>query len=68
MGAILIFAFNVIFVSVFVKLSLPANSYLILPFFAPSVFKRARFFAQRLCLLDHYEDDLLKLTLQDRGN
>ena len=41
--AILIFALNVIFVSVFVKLSLLANSYLLLPFLAPSVFKRASF-------------------------
>ena len=43
MGAILIFAFNVIFVSVFVTLSLLATSYLLLPFLAPSVFKRASF-------------------------
>ena len=37
MGAILIFALNVIFVSVFDSLSLLAHSYLLLPFLAPSV-------------------------------
>ena len=39
-----------------------------LAFLGTLCLEESPFFAQRLILLDHYEDDLLKLTLQERGN
>ena len=69
MGAILIFAFYVLFQRFGFRYVVIAGGLLpALAFLGTLCLQESPIFAQRLILLDHYEDDLLKLTLQDRGN
>ena len=69
MGAILIFAFYVLFQRFGFRYVLIAGGLLpALAFLGTLCLQESPIFAQRLILIDHYEDDLLKLTLQERGN
>ena len=69
MGAILIFAFYVLFQRFGFRYVVIAGGLLpALAFLGTLCLQESPIFAQRLILLDHYEDDILKLTLQDRGN
>ena len=67
MGAILIFAFYVLFQHFGFRYVVIAGGLLpALAFLGTLCLQESPIFAQRLILLDHYEDDLLKLTLQER--
>ena len=69
MGAILIFAFYVLFQRFGFRYVVIAGGLLpALAFLGTLCLQESPIFAQRLILIDHYEDDLLKLTLQERGN
>ena len=69
MGAILIYAFYVLFQRFGFRYVVIAGGLLpALAFLGTLCLQESPIFAQRLFFLDHYDDDLLKLTLQDRGN
>ena len=69
MGAILIFAFYVLFQRFGFRYVVIAGGLLpALAFLGTLCLHESPIFAQRSILLDHYEYNLLKLTLQDRGN